>query len=153
MSDRDAWSVVALKATMSALIAFWLSLHESFQALIVLIIVDVMTGIYLAWRMRAISSNRMLRGGLRKSMMIVVVALVALLEYAVRDFAFLAQLPLAEFVATYFCLSELLSVLENLALLGAPVPMWLTRRLRVYYQQIEEHATLDKDSADQTRDG
>lgn len=132
------WLLV--KLAFSAMLAWFVSFPTVLDVLIIIIVLDIMTGFWCAWFRRELNSTKMFRGGLKKSAILVVIGLVYLVQHALNNTILLSAVPLAEMVCIYYILTESLSVLENLALMGVPVPLWLTRKLRIYYEEIEKNA-------------
>lgn len=132
---------VLIKIAVAAAVAWFMSFPTVLDVLLALIALDIITGFWCAWFHHRIESTKMFSGGLKKCAIILIIGLVYLIQHALNNTAFLDSVPLAEMVCIYYILSESLSVLENLSLLGVPVPLWLTRKLRIYYEEIENRAT------------
>lgn len=131
---------VLIKIAFAAAVAWFLAFPTVLDVLLALIALDVITGFWCAWFHHRIQSTRMFVGGLKKCGIIIVVGLVYLVQHALNNTVLLSSIPLAEMVCVYYILSEALSILENLALMGVPVPLWLTRKLRIYHEEIENRA-------------
>lgn len=110
--------------------ALWLSLGVSVQILVLLIALDLVTGIIAAWAGRRLDSATGWRGVSRKCLTLGVVAAAAVVDPVI-------DLPLAEFVAGFYATIEGLSILENAALAGVPVPAFLRDAL-VQWQRLAE---------------
>lgn len=110
-------------AAAGGAVAFWLGgLDKLLIALVVMMGLDYVTGILRAWYSRALSSAMGFRGIAKKVMLLVVVAFV--IEY-VTEGAF----PVREIVIMFFIANEGLSILENAAALGLPLPQKLREAL------------------------
>lgn len=95
---------------------------------------DYLTGFIKAWRDKNIQSGK-LREGLSKKfgeMLIIIISLF--LQYSIG-------LPdeISSFIAIYVSLTELVSILENLAKLGVKIPEWLSKRLADLAEEIDEN--------------
>lgn len=98
-------------------IGLWLSLHPLYQALLILQGADILTGIGAVLATGGqFTSNVSFRGGVKKCMALLMVAVAAYLE------PLAGGIPLGPMVAGYWCSHELLSVFENYARAGMPVP-------------------------------
>ena len=85
--------------------------------LIVLIILDYLSGVLTAISQKTLSSEVGLKGIIRKFVMLLVVAGMTAIQAAL-----LPGLPLREMVIVFFISNEGISVLENAASLGIPFP-------------------------------
>jgi len=110
-------------AAAGGAVAFWLGgLDKLLIALVVMMGLEYVAGILRAWYSRALSSAMGFRGIAKKVMLLVVVAFV--IEY-VTEGAF----PVREIVIIFFIANEGLSILENAAALGLPLPQKLREAL------------------------
>jgi len=110
-------------AAAGGAVAFWLGgLDKLLIALVVMMGLEYVAGILRAWYSRALSSAMGFRGIAKKVMLLVVVAFV--IEY-VTEGAF----PVREIVIMFFIANEGLSILENAAALGLPLPQKLREAL------------------------
>lgn len=100
-----------------AVAGFWGGLNPLVQTLVVLILLDFVSGIILAWSTGTVSSDASYRGMGKKAMMLVLVG---------SAHTFNATSPLgfdaASAVAGFFCATELISIVENGGRLGLPIP-------------------------------
>ncbi len=99
---------------------------------LVLIIIDVLTGIMIAWRNDNFESGKM-RTGLSKKFGELVYILVGILT----KFALDTELMLY-FAVGYICLMELSSLAENCDKLGVPMPQKLKEKLNNVKNDKEE---------------
>jgi toxin secretion/phage lysis holin len=98
--------------------------------LIVFMVLDYLTGLAKAIRHKNVNSEVMYWGGIRKSAILVVIALATMFDsLAAQD------VPVFRTLALYFYLSrEGISVIENLGQLGVPLPSFL----RLFLVQLKE---------------
>lgn len=97
--------------------------------LFTLIICDIVTGLLKAIIHKNVSSTEMRNGIIHKAFIFILIIIavrldVVVTEYFAKDFHFRA------FVIAFFCLEELISVLENVANAGVPIPKWLRTILK-----------------------
>ena len=136
--------MLAVKACVSAAIAaftaFWGWVGWLCLAWIGLMALDYITG-----TSAAIKSAR--EGLWHKSGEVVVVVLAAIVDRVLV--IVIAQIPLVGFdfpgaglllplVLTWYCITELGSIAENAAALGAPVPAWLLKVLEIAKDKIDD---------------
>ncbi len=110
--------VTAVKALAVAAAALWGGLEPLVQLLVILMAVDIVTGIMAAVSAKTLCSEVSFRGMSKKAIALVLVGVASYMEV-------LIQLPLGEMVAGFYCANEGLSVVENSAEAGLPVPQVL----------------------------
>jgi toxin secretion/phage lysis holin len=93
----------------------------SLKILVALMVVDYVSGILKAMKLKQLNSDVMFWGGIRKASILVVVALSILLDQMMGN-----ESPVFRTLAMWFYSGrEGLSVVENLGILGVPLPSWL----------------------------
>lgn len=97
--------------------------------LLVLMVLDVATGLCASGVQRRLSSKIGFVGMMRKTAVLLVVAMATILQAGQKQLPIDAQLPLAKMTAGAFALMETLSILENARRAGVPIPAWLNRSL------------------------
>lgn len=121
---------------LGSVIAYHLGGFDTYLMLLVLLIcTDLVTGILKAIVKKDLASREMLVGIVRKLLIMVCVCIgfevnAALLEYA-KEAGVNYNWDIRMFVILYFILEELLSVLENIAVIGVPLPKFIIQFLRV----------------------
>ena len=104
------------------------------NVLVIMICTDFVTGILKALINKDLQSREMMVGMIRKIMIMVCVCLAFEVDKALALHAANAGLTynidLRLFVIIYFCVEELLSILENMVVIGVPVPKFVTQFLR-----------------------
>jgi toxin secretion/phage lysis holin len=96
----------------------WLEALPMLGVLIVLMGLDVATGLVKAWVTKEISSSASLDGMLRKVMMLAIVAAGQCMEFVIP----MQSLPWAALISSFFCVTELISITENAKESGVPLP-------------------------------
>lgn len=119
-----------------ALVSYFLGWNEALEALLVLMVIDYMTGLLAAYICpdMKLNSTRGLKGICKKIMILLLVVLAHELEKA-------AGVPAVQSVVTWFFIgNEGLSVIENAAKAGVPVP----KRLRDTLEQLTQEREAKK---------
>jgi len=102
---------------LTGLIGGW---SPALTALGIVMILDMISGMARAWQQEGWSSAKCRDGIIKKALCWVVVALAFQVDCVIQ-----APFPLRDGVAAFFTLSEGLSVLENAAAAGVPIPQFL----------------------------
>lgn len=89
----------------------------------VLMLIDVITGYYNAWKSKQVSSSKM-RDGLGKKIAEICYIVVGLLVGLAFDVRFITYL-----IALYVVYMELISITENCSKLGFPTPEFIKEKL------------------------
>lgn len=118
-----------LAALPGALLGVIASMPVLLKGLIALQVVDFATGFLLAWSTGAVSSDASRKGFTKK-------AITLLLVVALKVAETIQPLPveLSGYVAGWFCLTEVISIMENAAKAGIPIP----KRLRDVLAQLKD---------------
>ncbi len=95
------------------------------QALVILVVLDVVTGFLRAFIQKRLSSDVSFRGIAKKALIFVIVA-VAVQVDRITGMEAVAR----NVVAAFYCASEGLSVVENAVASGMPVPEFLREALK-----------------------
>lgn len=83
--------------------------------LLVLMMCDIAIGTIVAWTEKKISSSTSFRGIGKKVIMLIAVGVGASVGKE-------ANMPLGQIIAGYYCVTELWSIVENMAMAGVPFP-------------------------------
>lgn len=140
-----------IKAAVTAVIAFGTALwgYTGWAVIVLLacIALDYVTGTWAALKSGQWSSGLARQGLWHKLGEIVALAVAALCDIAIRVVLQTAlsgrvglELPNAAFtllVSVWYIFTELGSIVENVASLGAPVPAWLTRAIENIREKTE----------------
>jgi toxin secretion/phage lysis holin len=118
---------------LSAALGGW---DKALQVLLTLMVIDYLTGVAGAFKTKSVSSDTMFWGGVRKITVLVVVMLASMVDDWVQPGA-----PIFRTAAIYFYVGrEGLSVVENLGVLGVPLP----GKLREWLEQLNAKEDVSK---------
>lgn len=121
------------KVVCATLMSLFLGLHVMIQLLVYAIAFDIATGLVAGWIDRQISSELGRRGVAKKTLMLLAVAAA---EVAGRHAGLEISVPwggtwgLGAAVAGYYAIQEAISIAENLARAGVPLPQFVVERLK-----------------------
>lgn len=99
--------------------------QKLFSALVLLICIDYMTGVCVAFRNKKLSSKIGATGLASKITILGMVALSAIIDYMLTD----GSLLLRNVTTLFYCTNELISICENAKKMGLPLPEKLNRLL------------------------
>jgi toxin secretion/phage lysis holin len=108
------------------LAAFWGDLPVLVQLLLALMALDIGTGVAAAVVTRTLSSAVSWRGITRKAVVLLVVLAAARIQ---EGLGVSAAVQLDDAVSAFYCVHEAISIAENAARAGVPVPTALRRAL------------------------
>ena len=94
------------------------------QVLIILMIIDYITGILAGFYFKELSSKKSFKGIIKKFFLLTIVSLSKMIDEILGGNGLIRSTILLFFIAT-----EGLSILENSIKVGVPVPKWLTEKL------------------------
>lgn len=117
------------------------NLYPALGVLIVAIVLDILTGLSAAFVTGELNSATSWRGMVRKVTILFVVAFAALIQLLSP----LNEYPLAKMVCSFFTVTEGISILENAARCGLPLPEFLSQKLQSLR---ESEKKLDDSSPD-----
>ena len=115
-------------------------LQRPLDALILLVCLDYITGICVAVRERKLSSKIGSKGLATK----VTIFAMVWLSVVVDQLLIGAELALSRITILFYCSNEMISICENAAKMGLPLPQKLTRHL----QNLQEHLDEGKKDRD-----
>lgn len=122
--DKIVNIIVANVATV--LIYIFGGLDIALQCLLIAIAIDYISGLIKAYETRTLSSKIGMRGILKKVGLLAVVALGVVIDRITGNSGDIRTL-----VIYYFVANEGLSILENLAAAGVPIPEFVAKALKV----------------------
>ena len=128
----------AIAAAGGAIVSFFVQMPPLVWILIAVMTIDYLTGLICGAMGKSrktengyISSNQAFIGLMKKALILLVVLLAALLDKAVATGAGIAFEAVMGATCLWFIASEGFSILENVALMGIPVPKILLKLLEV----------------------
>ncbi|WP_051620980.1 phage holin family protein [Paenibacillus sp. UNC451MF] len=126
------FSFTGIVAFISTIVSDYLGGWDSaLKVLAFLMFVDYLTGVLGALKSKTLNSDVMFWGGVRKGIVFLVIALAGMCDQFVGG-----QAPIFRTLALYFYSGrEGLSVIENLGVLGVPMPAALTQFLEQLRQK------------------
>lgn len=144
-----------LTAAMATLMAYLGHLVIPIIVLAAVMLLDYGTGIAKAWVRSELSSKIGIIGILKKLGYLVVVAVGMIIDWVIQiglaelHVDFKLEFLFAMIVIIWLILNELLSILENVAAIGAPVPAWLTKIIAKLKDKAEERVTQQEETQDE----
>ena len=118
---------VVIATVVSALGGF----DSALELLISLILVDMLSGVVYAIMQKTLSSTELRNGIMRKVFIFIAIFISLKFDMCLLDFAgktptfWGISLSIRTLVVIWFCIEELISLLENLANIGVPFPKWV----------------------------
>lgn len=107
----------------------WFQTQPVLPGLIALMAIDVLVGIFLSVAKCTLSSTVSWRGMSKKAIMLLIVGAAGVLQ------PFLPSVPILNIVSGFYTLTEALSILENAAAAGVPLPAGLVETLAKLREQ------------------
>lgn len=124
MDNFSRYVLLATKLLVSTVSAMFLGLPDTVKLLFVLMVLDYASGLLCGAKQNALSSSRGWVGMKKKAMMLILVCAGQLIGSSLS-----VGFGVGSALALYFSFNETLSIIENAALLGIPVPSWFRSRL------------------------
>ena len=158
---KPIWTRAALSAVAAAIALNLQPLWVPLCLLFVMVTLDYITGMISAAVTRRLSSQRGFLGILKKLCYFIVVCVGAGIDrllVLIADTVGLhlpVSLTVSVFVTSWLIINEAISILENLAAIGVPVPPFLhrlIRRLKVSVEQEAANQTAAETDADESDD-
>ena len=146
MSELKNTTKAALAAALGALCAYGVQLLVPVLVLVVVMLLDYATGMTKAWNAGELSSRVGLRGILKKVGYVATVGVAAVVDWLLRYGAgtlgwdWPVEFLFASIVIIWLVINELLSILENVSAIGAPVPGFLQALLKKLKVHTEDTA-------------
>jgi toxin secretion/phage lysis holin len=130
-------AITAVKAGAAIIVTAWLGFPAAIRIMVMLMGLDMATGIMSAAIEGRVSSEISIRGLVKKISIAVAVLFVHLLDGMLLPMFGIPmeELGLEKIFAIYIAFSEAISIIENLAKCGVPFPMPVVKAL----SQIKEH--------------
>ena len=102
------------------------------KVLFALMFLDYLTGLIVGYKMKNLNSQRAFKGLRKKLLVLVILCGASLMHKLVPDLAF------RTLVGMFYCATELLSIIENVAKVGVPIPKKLKKALEQLREEKEE---------------
>lgn len=131
--------LIALKWTLAVALSLWTSLDSSAQTLLVLMLADFVTGLISGWVKKEVTSEKSFQGLARKGLVLI---LVSVLHSSARIMGM--GIDLGSVVAIAFCFNEMISITENCARCGVPIPKVLVDSLAKLKSNNDSPPTINK---------
>ena len=132
-------AVEVLAAAAGAVLSFFCGLPPLIWVLLAVMSLDYLTGLICGALGKSpktesggLSSSEAFKGLLRKALILLVVLLAALLDHAVSISAEIEFAAVAGATCLWFIASEGMSILENAAAMGVPIPNVLLQALDLF---------------------
>lgn len=111
-------------------------LDDLLRSLFVIVLLDVFTGITAAFVRRQLASHELVRGVARKTLYFAAVALSVQADGILPGIV-IASVEVSVRTALIWALlgAEMISIAENLAVAGVPLPPWLVERLKAWQDE------------------
>lgn len=106
-----------IKMGAGLLAGVWASLALVLQVLLLLMVLDFVTGMAVAIQQGTVSSHKSYQGIGKKVIVLALITATAVIQQHLT-----VDLPIVEIVAGFYIANEFISILENAALAGVPVP-------------------------------
>lgn len=126
----DFWIKVTAGAGIAVLAFFFDKVNaEALTALLVLIVIDFITGIYSQYQIGAkIESRKALRSAIKTAVYFSLISAGYMTEKTLIDYLHIID----ETIIAFLAVTELISILENIAKLGYAIPKKLLHKLEQY---------------------
>ena len=155
INDLPRAKLEELAAALGALCSYASALVVPLAVLIAVMLADYASGMAKAWSAGKLCSKTGLRGILKKLGYLVLVGVAGVVDWLVRygltqvgvEVSF--QFLMAAMVIVWLIINELISILENVAALGGPVPGFLRKLLTRLKATVETKAGEEDKNADQ----
>ena len=131
--DKENGIRLALTAAFGLFCAYFQVLVVPIGVLIGVMVLDYLTGMGKAWVAKELSSRIGITGILKKVGYLCIVAIAMVVDYLITSALASAGVILPDnftvalLVIVWLIINELISILENLAIVGVPMPLWLTK--------------------------
>lgn len=135
-------------AAVGALCSYCMELMIPLVVLGVVMLVDWGTGLAKAWYKAELCSRIGVKGIIKKVGYLVIVGVGMVLDYLLREalhsvgVSVTVEYTVALIVIVWFIVNELISILENVAAIGAPVPAFILKLVKRLKVSVEDKAEV-----------
>ena len=146
MKDTINPIIAVLAAALGVASSYLVQLIVPLIVLVIAMLADYGTGMVKAWNAGTLCSRTGIRGILKKVGYLVIVAVAMGADYLLRygldqvGVHINIEFPIAAIVIVWLIINELISILENVAAIGAPVPEFLLKLIRKLKTVTEKQA-------------
>ena len=117
-------ALAVVKWIAAGIASFWASLSVTIHVLVILMALDFVTGLTAAFVRKSINADISFKGLAKKLMMFVMIYAGHLISVPLR-----AGFDIGEILALAFLVNEAISITENCAAVGIPIPPFLMQTL------------------------
>lgn len=131
-------------AFFTALAAYFEQIGAALGVLIAVMLLDYLTGMTKAYLSESLCSKKGLRGLIKKLSYLIVVATGSVCDWILSqalariEVSYALPFLIALLITVWLIINELISILENLASIGIPLPAFLSKLLRHLAVVVEE---------------
>lgn len=135
-------------AAVGALCSYCMELMIPLAVMLVVMIADYVTGMVKAWYNAELCSRIGLKGIIKKVGYLVIVGVGMVVDYLLREalhsvgVSVTVEYTVALIVIVWFIINELISILENVAAIGAPVPEFILKLVKRLKVSVEDKAEV-----------
>lgn len=146
MKDTINPIIAVLAAALGVASSYLVQLIVPLIVLVIAMLADYGTGMVKAWNAGTLCSRTGIRGILKKVGYLVIVAVAMGADYLLRyglsqvGVHINIEFLIAAIVIVWLIINELISILENVAAIGAPVPEFLLKLIRKLKNVTEKQA-------------
>lgn len=146
MKDTINPIIAVLAAALGVASSYLVQLIVPLIVLVIAMLADYGTGMVKAWNAGTLCSRTGIRGILKKVGYLVIVAVAMGADYLLRygldqvGVHINTEFLIAAIVIVWLIINELISILENVAAIGAPVPEFLLKLIRKLKTATEKQA-------------
>jgi toxin secretion/phage lysis holin len=124
MSRFVDWIPVALKWLIASMIAAWFKLSSTIHLLLIMMALDFFTGVVVAVMEGKLDKRASYEGFLRKSMTLLLITMAHLAAAPLN-----LSIDLGEVMAVGYTFNEIISIIQNCAAAGVPIPAALVENI------------------------
>lgn len=123
--------------------------------LIAVMIIDYASGMTKAWITATLSSRTGIKGIVKKVCYLMIVAVAAVVDWLIRSALLQVgihidiNMCIGLIVTIWLIINELISILENLAVIGVPLPSILTKTVNKLKIAVDNTAKDDEDESEE----
>ena len=144
--------VEGLSAAAGAVLSFFCAIPPVVYILIIVMSLDFLTGVITGFlglskktETGGVSSKAAFKGLLKKVLILIIVGLGALIDWTISTTADIQFAAVMYATCLWFIASEGLSIIENVSLIGVPVPKIVTQALEILKKKGEGEVTPESD--------